>query len=126
MYKKPEEVREFLKKHGLTGSAAAAIVGVNPRTVRSWQAPVGSSSFRPIPEAAWRLLQIATGETTPEKRTGSVLRDPREQLLIDLKALLAQYHQRSGELVREIRVTWSNTGDPVPEPAKMEIECEHD
>jgi len=73
MYKiSPDEVRALLRKHGLTGSRAARICGVNPRTVRSWQSPVDSASFRPIPLSAWRLLLIVTGENTVEEVSNSI------------------------------------------------------
>jgi len=63
----PDDVRALLRKHGITGSMAELITGVSSRTVRSWQAPTGSSSFRPIPEPAWRLLQLYTGEIDATK-----------------------------------------------------------
>lgn len=47
----PERLRELMKKHGLTGSKVAEIVGVNSRTVRKW-----TGGERGIPEPAWRLL----------------------------------------------------------------------
>jgi DNA-binding XRE family transcriptional regulator len=49
----PEKLRALLKEKGLTGSQAAKIAGVNPRTIRKW---VGGE--RGIPTAAWRLLNI--------------------------------------------------------------------
>lgn len=63
----PEEVKALIKRHGLTGSQVAKICGVNPRTVRSWQAPKDSNSYRPIPLSAWRLLLIATREKTVDE-----------------------------------------------------------
>ncbi|MCF7947672.1 MAG: helix-turn-helix domain-containing protein [Spirochaetia bacterium] len=63
----PEEVKTLIKRHGLTGSQVANICGVNPRTVRSWQAPKESNSYRPIPLSAWKLLLIATREKTPKE-----------------------------------------------------------
>lgn len=58
----PDDVRELLRKHGLTGSQAGRICGVDSRTVRRWTAPRGSSGSREIPIAAWRLLCVVTGE----------------------------------------------------------------
>lgn len=58
----PDEVKALLRKYRITGSKAARITGVNPRTVRSWQAPTASPSFRPIPESSWKLLLLFTGE----------------------------------------------------------------
>lgn len=59
-----QEVRALLQKHQITGSAAAAITGVNPRAVRKWQAPPEASSHTEIPYSAWRLLILSTGEVT--------------------------------------------------------------
>ena len=53
----PDALRELLKKHGLTGSQAAEIVGVNSRTIRKW-----TGGERGIPPAAWRLLLLVLGE----------------------------------------------------------------
>ena len=48
----PDEIRAAMRERGLTGSALARLVRVNPRTVRRWTG--GDIS---IPYAAWRLLQ---------------------------------------------------------------------
>ncbi len=50
------EVRELLKTAQLTGSKAAAIVGVNPRTIRKW---VGEEQR--IPYTAWAVLAEVAG-----------------------------------------------------------------
>ena len=63
----PEEVKALVRRHGLTGSQIANICGVKPRTVRSWQAPKDSNSYRPIPLSAWKLLLIATREKTVDE-----------------------------------------------------------
>ena len=55
----PTQIRAAAKKANLTGSQAAALVGVTSRTWRRW-----TSGERPIPYAAWRLLLIETGQDT--------------------------------------------------------------
>ncbi len=57
----PEEIRTVLRLTGLTGAAAADLVGVTGRTVRKW---VGAE--REIPYSAWRLLTVYAGLTGPE------------------------------------------------------------
>ena len=47
----PEELRALLRRGRLTGSAAAAIAGVNPRTIRRW---IGGESE--IPYSAWARI----------------------------------------------------------------------
>lgn len=47
----PTEFRALLRRGNLTGSAAASIAGVNPRTVRRW---IGGDSE--IPYSAWSLI----------------------------------------------------------------------
>lgn len=47
-----DEFRALLRRGNLTGSAAAAIAGVNPRTIRRW---IGGDSE--IPYSAWSLIQ---------------------------------------------------------------------
>lgn len=48
----PDEIRDLLKRGHLTGSAAARIAGVNPRTLRRW---IGGDSA--IPYSAFRLIE---------------------------------------------------------------------
>jgi hypothetical protein len=57
----PEEFRGFMTKNNLTGADIAALVGVDARTARRWVAPADQKSARPIPWAAWALIQILTG-----------------------------------------------------------------
>jgi DNA-binding transcriptional regulator YiaG len=45
------EIRELLRSQGWTGSVAAQVAGVNPRTVRKW---TGGESL--ISYDSWRLL----------------------------------------------------------------------
>jgi hypothetical protein len=47
-----DEFRALLRRGNLTGAQAAAIAGVNPRTIRRW---VGGASD--IPYSAWRLIE---------------------------------------------------------------------
>jgi hypothetical protein len=62
----PEEIKIFMDENGLTGADMAAMTGVKPRAARRWVAPVGQKGARPIPWAAWVLIQILTGQV---KRT---------------------------------------------------------
>jgi len=66
MYEVPtsEQLREFMKRHELTGSAAARLVGVDSRTVRKWTAYNGADNRRAIPWSAWTLLRLYTAEIT--------------------------------------------------------------
>lgn len=68
------EVRTIISKLGLTGSEAANITGVSPRTVRKWQAdPEGvdaKKSAQKIPYAAWRLLVIELENMKPGGNNG--------------------------------------------------------
>ena len=48
----PADLRALLRRGKLTGSAAASIAGVNPRTIRRW-----ISGDSDIPYSAWRLIQ---------------------------------------------------------------------
>ena len=66
----PDDVRALKIRHGLTGSQIAEICGTSASTVRGWLAPIKSKRYRPIPEAAWRLLRIAVGEMEPPKIEG--------------------------------------------------------
>lgn len=56
------DVREFLRRNEMTGSAAARIVGVDSRTVRKWTAYEDASNRRAIPWSAWILLRLYAGE----------------------------------------------------------------
>ena len=69
MYEIPdsEDLRQFLTRNNLTGSAAAAIVGVDSRTIRKWTAHEDADNRRAIPWSAWTLLQLYTGEITLDK-----------------------------------------------------------
>lgn len=64
---KPEEIRAFLKKYNLTGSAAAKLVGVDSRTVRKWTSPRDAVSSRKIPWSAWALLRLMVGDKTNDE-----------------------------------------------------------
>lgn len=74
MYEVPggDELREFFKTHGLTGSMAAGIVGVDTRTVRRWTASSEAPSRRAIPWSAWILLRLYVGTLTIEEYKGEV------------------------------------------------------
>ena len=49
----PNLLREFLKKHGLTGSDAADIVKIKSRQIRRY-----TSGDTPIPYAVWYTLNM--------------------------------------------------------------------
>lgn len=54
----PGELREFLKRSGLTGGDAARLIGVDSRTVRKWTASEDADNRRSIPWSAWLLLSL--------------------------------------------------------------------
>jgi hypothetical protein len=69
MYEIPssEQLKEFLKSHELTGSAAARLVGVDQRTVRKWTASDEAANKRAIPWSAWTLLRLYTAEISVDQ-----------------------------------------------------------
>jgi hypothetical protein len=60
----PEEIKEFMVENDLTGADMAALSGVKPRAARRWVAPVDQKGARPIPWAAWALIQLLTGKAS--------------------------------------------------------------
>ena len=60
----PDALRGLLLRHQLTGSMAGRLLGVDSRTVRRWTSPSGNISHRDMPDSAWWLLLILTGELT--------------------------------------------------------------
>ncbi|POR05599.1 hypothetical protein AU468_00020 [Alkalispirochaeta sphaeroplastigenens] len=58
----PEDLRDFMRRHGLTGSQAGALLGVNGRTIRKW-----TGGERSMPWASWTLLQILMGDTAADE-----------------------------------------------------------
>jgi len=60
----PAELREFMRTHGLSGTATANLVGVTSRSVRYWLADPAMPNHRQIPYAAWRLLLVETEQNT--------------------------------------------------------------
>ena len=60
----PEELREWIRKHGLTVSEAGKLAGVDARAARRWTSPRDSASFRAIPWAAWALMRLLIGAAT--------------------------------------------------------------
>lgn len=69
----PDELREFAQRHELTGSAAAEIVGVDPRTWRKWTAAPDADNRRAIPWSAWALLRLYVGELSIDQYRLEVL-----------------------------------------------------
>lgn len=81
----PSEIRTVMQALGLTGSQAAALLGLDhARTVRKW---IGGES--PMPYSAWRLLLIHA-ELALEESAAShdAQRDLREELHRDLDRAL--------------------------------------
>lgn len=60
----PDALRAALKRHGITGSQAGRLLGVDSRTIRKWTAPAEIGTHRDMPESAWWLLLILTGDLT--------------------------------------------------------------
>ena len=54
----PEEIRDYMKEHNLTGSKLAAITGVSSRQVRRWTSQKGEKSHQNIPMSAWVLALL--------------------------------------------------------------------
>lgn len=55
------QFRAFLKAHGLTGAAAAELVGVKPRQIRRY-----TGGDTPVPYAVWFTLHVKiTGNPPP-------------------------------------------------------------
>jgi hypothetical protein len=63
----PEEIKKFMDENNLTGADMAAMTGVKPRAARRWVAPAGQKGARPIPWAAWALIQILTGKVSKKE-----------------------------------------------------------
>jgi len=60
----PDALRAVLARHKLTGSQAGRLLGVDSRTIRKWTAAADISSHRDMPDSAWWLLLILTGDIT--------------------------------------------------------------
>lgn len=60
----PDTLRAVLSRHSLTGSQAGRLLGVDSRTIRKWTAAAEITTHRDMPESAWWLLLILTGEIT--------------------------------------------------------------
>jgi hypothetical protein len=60
----PDELRQFMIDNSLTGADIAALSGVTPRAARRWVEPLNTKGWRPIPWAAWAMIQILTGKKT--------------------------------------------------------------
>lgn len=86
-----EQIRAAMKKRGLSGSAAARICGVNPRTVRRW-----TGGNIPMPYAAWELLQAAP--IAPDSNFGATVgfwSKPMAVVRIPGMGFSAEFEQRS-------------------------------
>ena len=71
----PEALRELLRRHHLTGSAAGRMLGVGSRAIRKWTAHRGAENATTMPESAWWLLLILMGEL----RVADLLAHVRQQ-----------------------------------------------
>ena len=58
----PDALRAVLTRHTLTGSQAGQLLGVDSRTIRKWTAATTIDNHRDMPNSAWWLLLILTGE----------------------------------------------------------------
>jgi len=63
----PDELRQFMITNNLTGADIAALAGVTPRAARRWVEPANTKGWRPIPWAAWAMIQILTGKKTKDE-----------------------------------------------------------
>ena len=67
----PDEIREALRRGGLTGSRAGELLGVNGRTIRKW-----TGGEQTMPYSAWRLLLIYIGLAEPVRMDADPNRPP--------------------------------------------------
>lgn len=62
------QVRELLKRHKLTSAKAGSIINVDSRTIRRYTSnPEAVKGAKPIPTAAWYLLNVVLGEMSVEQ-----------------------------------------------------------
>ena len=92
------EFRALLRRGNLTGSAAATIAGVNPRTIRRW---LGGDSE--IPYSAWLLISAHVDQKM-------VVEAQAEQFAV-LKAIRDMQHARVCELEDELAEARRVLGD---------------
>ena len=62
----PDELRQYMIAKKMTAADIAALTGVESRAARRWVAPADQKGARPIPWAAWALIQLFTGEKSKE------------------------------------------------------------
>lgn len=107
----PTDLRALLRRGNLTGKAAAAIAGVNPRTIRRW---IGGDSK--VPYSAWSLISahveqaemVAGAEA--EQEGWDAPQTPAEQFAV-LKAIRDMQHQRCCNLEDELAEARRVLGD---------------
>ena len=63
----PEQLRDIIKKHGITRNEAAALVHVSVNVWHKWTANEGSKDYRQMPLAAWELLLLKLSEHPSKK-----------------------------------------------------------
>jgi uncharacterized coiled-coil protein SlyX len=97
----PDSLRALLQRGSLTGSAAAKICGVNPRTVRGW---IGGRSS--IPYSALTLLQQHVAAMEFEADGEALESDALSQTLAEriaaLQAIQAMQRQAAHRLDDEL------------------------
>lgn len=63
----PEQLRELIKKHGITRIEAAKLVHVSANAWHKWSATEGSINSRAMPLSAWELLLLKLDEHPTQK-----------------------------------------------------------
>lgn len=58
----PEQLRETIKRHGLTRADACKLVHVSLKAWHNWSAPETSQNHRSIPLPVWELLLLRLGD----------------------------------------------------------------
>lgn len=106
-----DEFRALLRRGKLTGSAAASIAGVNPRTIRRW-----ISGDSEIPYSAWLLISAHVEQAKmvsgaeAEQEGWDAPQTPAEQFAV-LKAIRDMQHARVCELEDELAEARRVLGD---------------
>lgn len=74
----PANLRLLLERTNITQRRAAAMLGVNERTVNSWCAPIDRAQHTDMPSKKWAELQRILG-TGLQYETLSRIIDPHKQ-----------------------------------------------
>lgn len=54
------QIREYLRRQGITRAHAAQLVGASISQFNDWCLPKKSKSYRPMPAGLWELLKLKT------------------------------------------------------------------